>query len=107
MKFSCSRHLSASLVALLFLIVLSPDIAHAQAAGGGGALFSSGTNFLQALQDLLTNTWVRIIGVIAVAVLGIAWMVGRVSFVWAASVTCGLVIAFSAAAIVGSVEGVI
>ncbi len=104
MKFSCSRHMSASLVALLFLIVLSPDIAH---AAGGGALFSSGTNFLQALQDLLTNTWVRIIGVISVAILGIAWMVGRVSFVWAASVIGGLVIAFSAAAIVGSVEGVI
>lgn len=103
MKLLSSRPLFASLF-LLSLIVLSPEVAH---AASGGALFSSGTNFLQALQDLLTNTWVRIIGVIAVASLGIAWMIGRISFMWAASVTGGLVIAFGAAAIVGSVEGVI
>lgn len=104
MNASCSKHVLKGFLIVLLLIALHPDIAY---AAGGGALFSSGTNFLQALQDVLTNTWVRIIGVIAVAALGIAWMIGRVSFMWAASVIGGLVIAFGAAAIVGSVEGVI
>ena len=85
----------------LLATAMLPEAAMAQ------ALFDSGTNFLEALQDLLTNTWVRIFGVIAVAALGIAWMIGRISFLWAASVTAGLVIAFGAAAIVDSVDSVI
>ncbi len=103
MNYSSTRHIIAS--SLFFIIVtFHSDLAQ---AASGGALFSSGTNFLQALQDLLTNTWVRIIGVISVASLGIAWMIGRISFLWAASVIGGLVIAFGSAAIVGSVESVI
>lgn len=38
----------------LIAITLLPQEAHA------AALFDSGTNFLTALQDLLTNTWARI-----------------------------------------------
>lgn len=101
---SSSYVFCVSFILLAVIGVCAPDNALAQSSS---ALFGSGTNFLEALQDLLTNSWVRIIGVIAVAALGIAWMVGRISFMWAASTTCGLVIAFGAAAIVNSVEGVI
>ena len=53
------------LTGLLALCVTGlPNMAEAQ------ELFSAGTNFLQALVDLLTNTWARLLGVISV---GINW----------------------------------
>ena len=60
---------------LISLILVSyPEAAHAQ------ALFDSGTNFLNALMNLLTNTWARIIAIIAVVGLGILWMTGRLAW---------------------------
>lgn len=73
--------------------------AHAQ------ALFDSGTNFLSALQNLLTATWARIIAIIAVVFLGFAWMFGRISLQLAVSVIGGLILVFGAPAIVDSVAG--
>lgn len=80
-------------------IALVPQTAHAQ------ALFDSGTNFLTALQDLLTNTWARIIAIIAVVFLGFAWMFGRISWQIAASVIGGVILIFGAPAIVDSISG--
>jgi type IV secretion system protein VirB2 len=80
-------------------IALTPETAHAQ------ALFDSGTNFLTALQDLLTNTWARIIAIIAVVFLGFAWMFGRISWQIAASVIGGVILIFGAPAIVDSISG--
>ena len=80
-------------------IALVPETAHAQ------ALFDSGTNFLTALQDLLTNTWARIIAIIAVVFLGFAWMFGRISWQIAASVIGGVILIFGAPAIVDSISG--
>ena len=80
-------------------IALVPETAHAQ------ALFDSGTNFLTALQDLLTNTWARIIAIIAVVFLGFAWMFGRISWQLAASVIGGIILIFGAPAIVDSISG--
>ena len=67
---------------LLFLVlsltlISFPKTAYAQ------ALSDSGTNFLTALQNLLTNTWARIIAIIG---LGILWMTGRLSWGVAASI---------------------
>lgn len=89
---------------LLFIVafiafILLPQNAYAS------ALFDSGTNFLTALQDLLTNTWARIIAIIAVVLLGFAWMFGRISWQIAASVVCGIILVFGAPAIVDSVSG--
>jgi len=67
------------------------------------ALFDSGTNFLTALQDLLTNTWARIIAIIAVVCLGILWMTGRIAWYAASSVISGIILVFGAPAIVDSV----
>ena len=83
----------------LIAITLLPQEAHAQ------ALFDSGTNFLTALQDLLTNTWARIIAIIAVVFLGFAWMFGRISWQLAASVIGGIILIFGAPAIVDSISG--
>ena len=83
----------------LIAIILLPQEAHAQ------ALFDSGTNFLTALQDLLTNTWARIIAIIAVVFLGFAWMFGRISWQLAASVIGGIILIFGAPAIVDSISG--
>lgn len=86
---------------LVFIFTISPpEYAHAQTA-----LFDSGTNFLTALQDLLTNTWARIIGIIAICACGILWMLGRIQWMVFASVTFGLILVFGAPAIVDSVQG--
>ena len=86
------------LITTLILATL-PEVAHAQ------ALFDSGTNFLEALQDLLTNTWARIIAIIAIACLGIAAMTGRLRWGIAGSVIIGIILIFGAPAIVDSISG--
>jgi type IV secretory pathway VirB2 component (pilin) len=70
---------------------------------GGGALFSSGTNFLNALVTLLTTTWAQAIGVIAIFCLGIACFNGRLHWQLACSVIAGIILIFSASSIVSSI----
>ena len=94
-----SKYLNVFILAC-FIVLISADNALAQAA-----LFDSGTNFLQALVDLLTNTWARIIGIIAVIGVGILWMLGRLQWGVAAAVVGGLILVFGAPAIVDSVAG--
>lgn len=84
----------------LFALLLHPETAYASSA-----LFDSGTNFLSALQNLLTNTWARILAIIAVVFLGFAWMFGQISWQFAASVIGGIVLIFGAPAIVDSIAG--
>ena len=74
MKNKKVRVLQIVLMGLVGLAILHPDTAHAQSA-----LFDSGTNFLTALQDLMTSTWARIVAIIGVVFLGFAWMFGRIS----------------------------
>ena len=90
----------AALASLFLLSTILPDSAFAQSA-----LFDSGTNFLTALQDLLTGTWARIIAVIAICGLGILWMTGRMAWGVATSVIGGIVLIFGAPAIVDSISG--
>lgn len=87
------------IVSFLFALFLIPEQAMAQTA-----LFDSGTNFLTALQDLLTSTWARIIAIIAVVFLGFAWMFGRISMQLAFSVIGGIILVFGAPAIVDSIS---
>lgn len=89
-----------AIVSFLFVLFLIPEQAMAQTA-----LFDSGTNFLTALQDLLTSTWARIIAIIAVVFLGFAWMFGRISMQLAFSVIGGIILVFGAPAIVDSISG--
>jgi type IV secretion system protein VirB2 len=69
------------------------------------ALFDSGTNFLTALQNLLTNTWARIFAIISVVCLGVLWMMGRLAWSAAISVIGGIILVFGAPAIVDSIAG--
>lgn len=84
------------------LLTLLPNEAFAQSA-----LFDSGTNFLTALMDLLTGTWARILGIIAVFGVGAAWLTGRLSLYWFASVVGGVVLILSAPAIVDGISSVL
>lgn len=86
---------------LLALLVLT----YSSQAYAQTAIFDSGTNFLTALQNLLTTTWARLIGIIAVALCGIAFMTGRMSWQVAGSVAIGIILIFGAPAIVDSVSG--
>ena len=92
-----STHLLFIVLALILISI--PETAHAQ------ALFDSGTNFLNALMNLLTNTWARIIAIIPVVGLGILWMTGRLAWGIAASVIGGIILVFGAPAIVDSIAG--
>ena len=87
-------------LASVLLVFTSPETAYAQTA-----LFDSGTNFLTALMDLLSNTWARIIAIIAVIGLGILWMTGRLAWGVAASVIGGIILVFGAPAIVDGIAG--
>lgn len=97
------KFLSIVLLAVTAAILFHSHDAFAQA--GGGALFSSGTNFLSALQTLLTSTWSRLIAIIGVVVLGFMWMFGRISMHIAFSVIAGIILVFGAPAIVDSISG--
>lgn len=90
---------------IAFLLISAFIIIHSDPAYAQTALFDSGTNFLTALQDLLTNTWARIIGIIAICACGILWMLGRIQWMVFASVVFGLILVFGAPAIVDSVQG--
>jgi type IV secretion system protein VirB2 len=83
----------------VFLVITHSEPAHAQ------ALFDSGTNFLNALMDLLTNVWARIIAIIAIVITGIIAMTGRLSWTRAGFVILGIILVFGAGAIVDSVAG--
>jgi type IV secretion system protein VirB2 len=91
---------NALLIALLVATFFYPADAFAQSSG---PLFDSGTNFLNALSNLLTSTWARAFGIIAVAVLGIMYMLGRISMQVTIAVVAGIILVFGAPAIVDSV----
>ena len=97
--------LSPAYAAVLFVSIFTLCMLYPHDALAQSALFDSGTNFLEALQNLLTSTWARIIAIIAVVFLGFAWMFGRISMQLAVSVIGGLILVFGAPAIVDSVAG--
>lgn len=99
MKSFINNHNTKLLIVFTLLLAALPESAHAQ------ALFDSGTNFLTALMDLLTNTWARLIGIIAVTVLGILFLRGRIEWQPAVAIVIGLIIIFGAPALVDSVQG--
>lgn len=84
-------------------VALLPEAAFAQAADP----FQSFTNFLDGLSTLLQTVWARSIGVIAVFVCGVLWLMGRMNFMALGSVVIGLILVFGADAIVTSVTSAI
>ena len=100
-----TRYMALAFLCTAFILFSSTDAWAQAAGGGGGALFGSLTNFLNALQTLLTGTWARIVAIIAVVILGFGWMTGRISWYIAGSVIGGIILVFGAAAIVDSISG--
>lgn len=98
---SQTRLLLQALAVLLALLVSSliADPAAAQAAGGG--LNSLATNVLGILQ----NGFVRTVAVIAVIIVGLGWLTGRVNFTTLIAVVVGIFIIFSAEWLVDQVTG--
>ena len=90
----------------LIVVFFSPELAYAQAAGGGGFL-DSFTALFDAIGDLLTTVWARAVGIIAIAVTGYLFFTGRLEMRWAAAVVLGIIFVFGAPAIVDSIAGVI
>ena len=87
------------LAAFTALALLSASPAYAQAVGGdiGG--------FIQNLIDLLNNNVIRGLAVLAVIITGIAWMFGHLDLRRAGTVIVGIIVIFSAAAIVDLITG--
>lgn len=93
-------------VAFAAISIVLPEAAFAQAGGGGGGdLFGSFTSFLEGLTDLLTTTWARLVGIIAIFVAGVLWLTGRLEMRHLIAVIGGLILIFGAAAIVDGVAG--
>lgn len=57
------------------------------------------TNMLTAIGTALTTTLGRALGLVALAAVGMLFLMGRMNWMYAASVVVGLVILFSAATI--------
>lgn len=90
----------ARLLACLTLFALaSAEPAYAQAVGG-----NIGT-FIQNIIDLLNNNVIRGLAVIAIIITGIAWMFGHLDMRRAGTVVVGIIVIFSAAAIVDLIVG--
>lgn len=90
---------SAALGGLLALAAVEP--AFAQSSGVGGNVGA----FIQNIIDLLNSNVIRGLAVIAVIITGIAWMFGHLDMRRAGTVVVGIIVIFSAAAIVDMIVG--
>lgn len=93
------RRLVVNLALVSLFALASAEPAYAQAVGGDvGA-------FIQNVIDLLNNNVIRGLAVIAIIVTGIAWMFGHLDMRRAGTVVVGIIVIFSAAAIVDLIVG--
>lgn len=94
-----SRSAVQRTLALGLLIASSSQPAYAQTVGGdiGG--------FIQNIIDLLNSNVIRGLAVIAVILTGIAWMFGHLDLRRAGTVIVGIIVIFSASAIVDLIVG--
>lgn len=102
--FAKARKMDARTVACFAIagaMLLSSEPAFAQSAGGAGNI----TTFLQNLVNILTGTAGKLIAVAAIAITGIAWMIGAASARTAGGVIVGVMIVFSASWIVDQIVG--
>ena len=94
-----SRNTYVLLLAAVASAAATP--AFAQASGVGGDI---GT-FIQNIIDLLNSNVIRGLAVIAIIITGIAWMFGHLDMRRAGTVVVGIIVIFSAAAIVDLITG--
>lgn len=80
--------------------LLLTEPAWAQAGGAGNI-----TTFLQNIVNIITGTAGKLIAVIAIAIVGIAWMLGAASARTAGGVVLGVMLVFSASWLVDQIVG--
>jgi type IV secretory pathway VirB2 component (pilin) len=98
-----SQHarLSRVLIGAAVVAFAAAEPAFAQSSGVGGNIGS----FIQNIIDLLNSNVIRGLAVIAVIVTGIAWMFGHLDMRRAGTVVVGIIVIFSASAIVDMIVG--
>ncbi|MBK1976171.1 TrbC/VirB2 family protein [Brevundimonas diminuta] len=89
----------AALASLLILSAAEP--AFAQDGGVGGNI---GT-FIQNIINILNSSVIRGLAIIAIILTGIAWMFGHLDMRRAGTVVVGIIVIFSAAALVDLITG--
>jgi type IV secretion system protein VirB2 len=89
-EMSLTMQIAIPLFAALVCVLLVSEPAHASVLD----------NFGQAVLDILNNTFMRVVAIIAVIVTGIMALTGRVEWLRFAYVLMGVVIIFGAAGIV-------
>jgi type IV secretory pathway VirB2 component (pilin) len=94
-----ARTIACFVVAGAILLLSEP--AFAQTAGGASSI----TTFLQNLVNIITGTAGKLIAVVAIAITGIAWMIGAASARTGGAVIFGVMLVFSASWIVDQIVG--
>lgn len=89
---------AAGLGAALLLISAGPAFAQSGVGGNVGS-------FIQNIIDLLNSNVIRGLAIIAIIITGIAWMFGHLDMRRAGTVVVGIIVIFSAAAIVDMIVG--
>lgn len=89
----------AALAVLISLAAAGPALA--QSSGVGSQIGS----FIQNIVDLLNSSVIRGLATIAVILTGIVWMFGHIDMRRAGTVVVGIIVIFSAAAIVDLIVG--
>ena len=87
--------------ALMLVLVLSPQLAHAQDAAAG---FGGVTSFLKSIVNLLVFEWGYYIGIITLAIQGYRWKTGRIDLMQLGGWGLGIVLVFFAPNIVGDIR---
>lgn len=96
---SCRTLVGAVVIGLTALAAAEP--AFAQSSGVGGNI---GT-FIQNIIDILNSSVIRGLAIIAIILTGIAWMFGHLDMRRAGTVVVGIIVIFSAAALVDLIVG--
>lgn len=89
----------AALTGLFVLAAAEP--AFAQSGGVGGNVGA----FIQNIIDILNSSVIRGLAIIAIILTGIAWMFGHLDMRRAGTVVVGIIVIFSAAALVDLITG--
>lgn len=98
--FLARRCAGRAVLAGLFILA-SAEPAFAQDGGVGGNI---GT-FIQNIINILNSSVIRGLAIIAIIITGIAWMFGHLDMRRAGTVVVGIIVIFSAAALVDLITG--
>jgi type IV secretion system protein VirB2 len=95
------RRCVANLALVSLLVLATAEPALAQSSGAGGNIGA----FIQNIIDILNSNVIRGLAIIAIIITGIAWMFGHLDMRRAGTVVVGIIVIFSAAAIVDLIVG--